>query len=287
MDASQRTRCPQADTLTKLIWLIAYRRSVRIMFLLSRGASHETKSTIRTSDKCRGAPRALDQLPEKSNWSPESEIACINILNCVLVRHGQTWGRPKKQELKVNDSQTQELKRLVQQCRSHHALAFRAKIILHCASGMSNVAVAQQLKTTGFTVGFWRQRFIAAGVEGLFDEPRPGAPRKIGDENVERVVQLTLESSPKGAAHWSTRGLAEKTGLSQSVISRIWRAFGLQPHRSQTFLLSSDPFLVAKVRDIVGLYMNPPDHELVLCVDEKSQIQALNRTHPILAMQPG
>jgi transposase len=196
-------------------------------------------------------------------------------------------GRPKKQELKVNDTQTQELKRLVQQCRSHRALAFRAKVILHCARGMSNVAVAQQLKTTGFTVGFWRQRFIAAGVEGLFDEPRHGAPRKIGDEGVEWVVHLTLESTPKGAAHWSTRGLAEKTGLSQSAISRIGRAFGLQPHRSQTFQLSSNPFLVAKVGDIVGLYTNPPDHALVLCVDEKSQIQALNRTQPILPMQPG
>lgn len=196
-------------------------------------------------------------------------------------------GRPKKQELVMKDTQAQELRRLVQQCRSHRALAFRAKIILQCATGKSNVAVAQQLKTTGFTVGFWRQRFIAGGVDSLFDEPRPGAPRKIGDEDVERVVQLTLESTPKAATHWSTRGLAEKTGLSQSAISRIWRAFGLQPHRSQTFQLSSDPFLVAKVRDIVGLYMNPPDHALVLCVDEKSQIQALNRTQPILPMQPG
>ena len=196
-------------------------------------------------------------------------------------------GRPKKKELVVNDIQMQELGRLVQQCRSHRAVSFRAKIIQQCASGKNNVAVARQLKTTGFTVGFWRQRFIAGGVDSLFDEPRPGAPRKIGDEDVERVVKLTLESTPKAATHWSTRGLAEKTGLSQSAISRIWRAFGLQPHRSQTFQISSDPFLVAKVRDIVGLYMNPPDHALVLCVDEKSQIQALNRTQPILPMQPG
>jgi transposase len=196
-------------------------------------------------------------------------------------------GRPKKQELMVNDSQTRELGRLAQQCRSHRALAFRAKIVLQCATDKSNAAVAKQLKTTGFTVGFWRQRFIAGGVDSLFDEPRPGAPRTIEDEDVEWVVKLTLESTPKAATHWSTRGLAEKTGLSQSAISRIWRAFGLQPHRSQNFQLSSDPFLVAKVRDIVGLYMNPPDHALVLCVDEKSQIQALNRTQPILPMQPG
>src|SRR5882762_7000590 len=196
-------------------------------------------------------------------------------------------GRPKKQKLVLNDAQAQELKRWAQQSRAQRALSFRARIILQCASGKSNAAVARHLKTTGFTVGFWRKRFIAGGVDRLWDEPRPGAPRQIGDDDVERVVKLTLESTPKAATHWSTRGLAEKTGLSQSAISRIWRAFGLQPHRSQTFQLSSDPFLVAKVRDIVGLYMNPPDHALVLCVDEKSQIQALNRTQPILPMQPG
>ncbi len=196
-------------------------------------------------------------------------------------------GRPKKHELVVSETQTQELKRLAQQSRSQRALSFRARIILQCGSGKSNATVARQLKTTAFTVGFWRKRFIAGGIERLLDEPRPGAPRQIGDDDVERVVKLTLESVPKGATHWSTRGLAEKTGLSQSAISRIWRAFGLQPHRSQTFQLSNDPLLVEKVRDIVGLYMNPPDHALVLCVDEKSQIQALNRTQPILPMQPG
>ncbi len=162
-------------------------------------------------------------------------------------------GRPQKQKLMVSEAQTQELKRLVQHCRSHRALTFRAKIILRCARGKSNADVAQQLKTTGSTVGFWRKRFIAGGVESLLDEPRPGAPRKIGDDDVERVVKLTLESAPKAATHWSSRGLAEKTGLSQSAISRIWRAFGLQPHRSQTFQLSS----------------------------------ALNRTQPILPMRPG
>lgn len=196
-------------------------------------------------------------------------------------------GRPKKQKLVVSNAQAQELKRWAQQSRSQRALRFRARIILLCAGGKSNVAAARQLKTTGFTVGFWRKRFIAGGVDGLLDEPRPGAPRQIGDDDVERVVKLTLESVPEGATHWSTRGLAERTGLSQSAISRIWRAFGLQPHRSETFQLSSDPLLVEKVRDIVGLYMNPPDHALVLCVDEKSQIQALNRTQPVLPMQPG
>lgn len=196
-------------------------------------------------------------------------------------------GRPKKHKLVVSDVQVRELKQLVQHSRSHRALSFRAKIILLCASGRNNSAVAAQLKTTPTTVGFWCKRFIAGGMESLWDEPRPGAPRQIGDDEVERVVKLTLESTPKAATHWSTRGLAEKTGLSQSAVSRIWRAFGLQPHRSETFQISNDPLLVEKVRDIVGLYMNPPDHALILCVDEKSQIQALNRTQPILPMQPG
>src|SRR5215831_3786652 len=196
-------------------------------------------------------------------------------------------GRPKKHKLVVSDTQIRELKELVQRSRSHRALSFRAKLILLCASGKSNSAVAAQLKTTPTTVGFWCKRFIAGGMDSLWDEPRPGAPRQIGDDEVERVVKLTLESTPKGATHWSTRGLAKKTGLSQSAVSRIWRAFGLQPHRSESFQLSNDPWLVEKVRDIVGLYMNPPDHALVFCVDEKSQIQALDRTQPMLPMRPG
>ena len=136
-------------------------------------------------------------------------------------------------------------------------------------------------------VGKWRARFLKSRLEGLYDEPRPGAPRKVSDEQVEKVVIQTLESTPRGQTHWSTRGLAEATGLSRMTISRIWRAFGLQPHRTDTFKLSPDPLLIEKVRDIVGLYMNPPDHALVLCVDEKSQIQALDRTQPLLPMQPG
>jgi transposase len=133
-----------------------------------------------------------------------------------------------------------------------------------------------EVGTTGFTVGLWRNRFIAEGVGGLGDEGRPGAPREIGDEKVEQVVRLTLEKTPKGATHWSSRMLAARTGLSQSTISRIWRAFGLKPHRTESFQLSNDPLLIDKVRDIVGLYLDPPHHALVLCVDEKSQIQALS-----------
>jgi len=147
--------------------------------------------------------------------------------------------------------------------------------------------VAAKLRTTGFTVGLWRNRFIAAGVAGLGDVPRPGAPREIGDEKVEQVVRLTLEKTPQGATHWSSRMLAARTGLSQSTISRIWRAFGLKPHRAESFQLSKDPLLIDKVRDIVGLYLDPPHHALVLCVDEKSQIQALSRTQPVLPMRAG
>ena len=137
------------------------------------------------------------------------------------------------------------------------------------------------------TVGRWRSRFIQHGVDGLLDEPRPGAPRKISDAMVEKAVTLTLETTPKDATHWSTRSLAKRTGLSRSSVSRIWRAFGLRPHRSETFKLSTDPLLIEKVRDIVGLYLNPPDRAVVLCVDEKPQIQALDRSQPTLPLRPG
>jgi len=196
-------------------------------------------------------------------------------------------GRPKKHQLVVSPGQRMELGRIARQSRSARSMAFRARIVLECAGGASNAAVAAKLHSTGFTVGLWRNRFIAEGIAGLGDEPRPGAPREIGDEEIERVVRLTLEKTPKGATHWSSRMLAAKTGLSQSSISRIWRAFGLKPHRTEGFQLSSDPLLIDKVRDIVGLYLEPPHHALVLCVDEKSQIQALSRTQPVLPMRVG
>lgn len=151
------------------------------------------------------------------------------------------------------------------------AAAFRARIILECASGASNAAVAAKLRTTGFMVGLWRNRFIVEGIAGLGDEPRPGAPREIGDEKIERVVRMTLEKTPKGATHWSSRMLAAKTGMSQSTISRIWRAFGLKPHRAEGFQLSSHPLLIDKVRDIVGLYLDPPHHALIGCREPFNQ----------------
>ncbi|MGB6689301.1 MAG: IS630 family transposase [Terracidiphilus sp.] len=180
-----------------------------------------------------------------------------------------------------------ELERIARQSRSARSASFRARIVLECAGGASNAAVAAKLRTTGFTVVLWRNRFIAEGVAGLGDESRPGAPRQIGDEKIERNVRLTLEKTPQGATHWSSRMLAAKTGLSQSTISRIRRAFRLKPHRAEGFQLSSDPLLIDKVRDIVGLYLDPPHHALVLCVDEKSQIQALSRTQPVLPMRVG
>src|ERR1700752_4933788 len=196
-------------------------------------------------------------------------------------------GRPKKHELLVSPVQRAELERIARQSRSARSVGFRARIILECAGGANNAAVAAKLRTTGFTVGLWRNRFIAEGVVGLGDEPRPGAPREIGDEKVEQVVRLTLEKTPKGATHWSSRMLAARPGLSQSTISRIWRAFGLKPHRTESFQLSTDPLLIDKVRDIVGLYLDPPHDALVLCGDEKSQIQALSRTQPVLPMRAG
>jgi transposase len=174
-----------------------------------------------------------------------------------------------------------------QRRKTAQALALRARIVLGCAAGLSNKAVAARERVTPQTVGKWRQRFIERGLDGLLDEPRPGVPRQIDDAKVESVIVQTLESQPPGATHWSTRSMARHSGISTSSVGRIWRAFGLQPHRSETFKLSHDPLFVDKVRDVVGLYLNPPDHALVLCVDEKSQIQALDRTQPLLPMRPG
>jgi len=166
-------------------------------------------------------------------------------------------------------------------------LARRSAIVLECAKGHDNKTVATTLRLSNATVGKWRSRFASERVDGLLDEGRPGAPRKVDDARIEEIVRQTLETTPRGATHWSTRELAKRTGLSHMTVSRIWRAFGLKPHRTQTFKLSPDPLLVDKVRDIVGLYMSPPDNAVVLCVDEKSQIQALDRTQPMLPMRPG
>jgi hypothetical protein len=146
--------------------------------------------------------------------------------------------------------------------------------------------VARKFRITPQTVGKWRQRFLDRRLDGLLDEPRPGAPRQVGDAQIERVVRLTLESAPVDATHWSSRAMAKRSGLSQSTISRIWRAFGLQPHRVEGFKLSKDPLFIEKVRDIVGLYLNPPDKALVLCVDETAQIQALDRSQPLFRCAP-
>jgi transposase len=195
-------------------------------------------------------------------------------------------GRPKAQ-LVVSDDERETLQRWARRPTTAQALAQRARIVLACASGQSNGGVATALGVTRQTVGRWRQRFVTRRVDGLLDEPRPGAPRKITDAAVERVVRLTLESTPREATHWSTRVMAKRCGISQTAVSRIWRAFALQPHRVETFKLSRDPLFIEKVRDIVGLYLHPPDKALVLCVDEKTQIQALDRTQPVLPLRPG
>ena len=195
-------------------------------------------------------------------------------------------GRPKS-ELMLTAAEREQLVSMAHRSRSAPGLARRARLVLACASGQDNKVVARQLRVTPATVGKWRSRFVAERLEGLLDEPRPGAPRRVTDAQVEQVVVRTLETTPRGATHWSTRGLAQATGLSRMTVSRIWHAFGLQPHRSATFKLSPDPLLIEKVRDIVGLYINPPAHAVVLCVDEKAQIQALDRTAPLLPLQPG
>jgi transposase len=189
--------------------------------------------------------------------------------------------------LTLKKKERQALERWAGRRKTSQALALRSRIVLKCGRGASNLEVADKLGVSRLTVGRWRKRFLEHRLEGLLDEPRPGAPRKVTDEDVERVLTKTLESTPRDATHWSTRSMAKAVGLSQSTVSRIWRAFSLQPHRAETFKLSNDPLFVEKVRDIVGLYLDPPEKVLVLCVDEKSQIQALDRTQPLLPMRPG
>lgn len=195
-------------------------------------------------------------------------------------------GRPKA-ELALSDDERRSLGRLVRRGKVAQRTALRARIVLACADGADDQAVAHDLRVTPATVGKWRGRFVAHRLDGLLDEPRCGAPRAVADERVEAVVVRTLESTPRGQTHWSTRGTAVASGLGRTTVGRIWRAFGLQPHRSETFKLSPDPRFVEEVRDIVGLYLSPPARAVVLCVDEKSQIQALDRTQPLLPLSPG
>lgn len=195
-------------------------------------------------------------------------------------------GRPKA-ELVLEPSEREILLRYVRRGKTSQRIVLRSRIVLECAKGADNTEVAQQLGLSLPTVGKWRERFVRERIDGLLDAPRPGAPRQIGDNDIEKIITATLESMPKGASRWSTRQMAKKAGISADSVSRIWRTFGLKPHRCETFQLSTDPDFVDKVRDVVGLYMDPPNDAIVLSVDEKSQIQALNRTQPILPMRPG
>ncbi|MEU2632433.1 IS630 family transposase [Kitasatospora sp. NPDC007106] len=195
-------------------------------------------------------------------------------------------GRPKA-ELVLSDDERAALEGWVRRRSTPQAWALRCRIVLECASGASNKDVAERVGSTPQAVGRWRARFVEHRIAGLGDMPRPGAPRTVSDERVAELIARTLESAPKNATHWSTRSMAEQTGLSQSTVSRIWRAFGLQPHRAEKFKLSTDPYFVDKVHDVVGLYLDPPERALVFCVDEKSQIQALDRSQPVLPMMPG
>jgi len=195
-------------------------------------------------------------------------------------------GRPTA-ALVISDAEREELVRLTKRARVNRHVAFRAKIVLACGEGRSNTEVAHRLKTTNKTVGRWRKRFVEGRLDALYDEPRVGAPRKYSDEAVEAVIVKTLETTPKGRTHWSTRKMAKSAGLSHSTVGRIWRTFGLKPHVTRSFKMSPDPQLIVKVRDVVGLYMNPPQNAVVFSFDEKSQIQALERAQPILPMDLG
>jgi transposase len=195
---------------------------------------------------------------------------------------------PKLAILALTAEERDVLQGWARRAKTAQALALRARIVLACADGLSNSEVSRQLRTSLPTVGKWRQRFITRRLAGLSDEPRPGAPRKITDAQVEDVIVRTLETTPSNLdSHWSTRSMAQATGLNQTAVSRIWRAFGLKPHLVDTWKLSTDPLFIDKVRDVVGLYLDPPDKAMVLAVDEKSQMQALDRTAPMLPMMPG
>ena len=189
--------------------------------------------------------------------------------------------------LELDEVERAELTSLASRRSTAQGLALRARIILACAEGEQSKVVAARLGVDPDTVGKWRRRFAEHRLEGLWDEPRSGTPRTIEDARIEAVIVRTLETKPPDATHWSSRGMARASGLSVSTVQRIWRAFGLQPHRLETFKLSTDPDFVAKVRDVVGLYVAPPERAIVLCVDEKSQIQALDRSQPMLPMRPG
>jgi transposase len=195
-------------------------------------------------------------------------------------------GRPKV-ELVLTDEERDTLTRWSRRAKSAQALALRCRIVLACADGLSNVEVAQRLGVARPTVGKWRSRFVNDRLEGLVDEPRAGRPPSITVDQIEDVVVATLEQTPKDTTHWSRKSMAERSGLSKSTIGRIWRKFELKPHRADTFKLSTDPLFVDKLFDVVGLYFNPPDGAVVLCADEKSQIQALDRSQPVLPMMPG
>jgi transposase len=187
----------------------------------------------------------------------------------------------------LSEDERAELESRMRRRKIARADAMRAQIVLLAGEGLSNCAIADELSISRLTAGLWRRRFATSRLDGLSDEPRPGAPRKIGDDKIADIVTRTLETAPADATHWSTRSMARASGVSVSSVNRIWRAFSLQPHRSETFKLSKDPLFVEKVRDIVGLYLDPPARALVLCVDEKSQIQALDRTQPLLPMRLG
>jgi transposase len=196
-------------------------------------------------------------------------------------------GRGAAVKIVLSEDERCELEARKRRRKTARGDALRAAIVLLASEGLSNCAIADELAITRTTARLWRKRFARHRLGGLSDEPRPGAPRKIGDDKITDIVTKTLETAPTDATHWSTRSMARASGVSISSVNRIWRAFSLQPHRSETFKLSTDPLFVAKVRDIVGLYLDPPDRALVLCVDEKTQIQALDRTQPLLPMRPG
>lgn len=195
-------------------------------------------------------------------------------------------GRPLTR-LELTAEEVQSLQQTARRRGAGHMEVLRARVILWAAQGLSNTEIVQRTRLSAPTVVKWRQRFVQNRTAGLSELPRSGAPRRITDDKIQQLITTTLETKPEPATHWSTRQMAQRCGLSRQTVSRVWRAFGLKPHRSETFTLSTDPLFVEKVRDVVGLYLDPPGNALVLCVDEKTQVQALERSQPVLPMRPG
>src|SRR6478609_8711519 len=285
------SRITRAASSPSVVWVGGIRMSATtnsgVFSRTSASSCAPSGACPTTSNPERSSRLAKPSRSNKSSSATTTRTAITTICPArIVVPSVAGRGRPVA-ELVLSDEERETLQRWARRAKSSQALAQRCRIVLGCAAGKSNKEVAAEVGVWPQTVGVWRRRFVESRLDGLTDEPRPGAPRTIDDERIEEVIVATLERQPKDATHWSRASMAAETGLSKSTVGRVWKAFGLKPHQIDTFKISNDPQFIDKVRDVVGLYLDPPEKALVLCVDEKSQIQALDRSAPVLPMMPG